>query len=169
MIYDMNQEAGHFTYVSECSNGKAQYTTPPLAELLDFYKNANTKIGYLVFEVSTALDKLPVPGAKITISKALGEDFFITKVIVTDIDGKTEPIALPTVSGYFSQAPGIVRPYSTYDASIAVPGYITVNILNIPMFENVTAIQPVSIFPDLGVTPIEDVQQIYDTTTPNWK
>ncbi|WP_206458857.1 carboxypeptidase-like regulatory domain-containing protein [Anaerovorax sp. IOR16] len=133
-----------------------------VAELLERYTTENSKIGYLLFKIETALGTLPVPNAKVTVSKPLGNGYYISKVVMTDIDGKTETFALPTVSAELSQAPGIIRPYSIYDVTVSAPGYFDVELFNIPIFENITAVQPINLFPDLGFGSGQKIEQIYD-------
>lgn len=178
MFYDIKQNPTQLSYSDSTDDSKISANDTPnikeihisqedakssVAELLELYSNENSKIGYLIFQVSTALGTLPVPDVRITVSKLLGDGYFLSKVISTDIDGKTAPIALPTVNASSSQLPGLIRPYSTYDATLEAPGFFTVNLLNIPMFENVTAVQPVTLFPDMGLGGGQSIQEIYGT------
>ncbi len=56
----------------------------PIAEYFNTYLQLNPAIGYLTFEVfndSPVRGRVPVPNAKITISKLLGDDYYFSKII----------------------------------------------------------------------------------------
>ncbi|WP_324822744.1 hypothetical protein [Sinanaerobacter sp. ZZT-01] len=161
MRYEISPQEESLHYLN-VNNDDNMNDTLSIAELLNDFSKENSKIGYLAFKIETALGTLPVPNAEVTVSKPLGNGFYLSKVVVTDIDGKTETIALPAVSAEISQAPGIVRPYSVYNASVSAPGFFTVELFNIPIFENITALQPINLFPDVGVGLGEKIEQIYN-------
>lgn len=167
MFNNLDQNSIQFPYtnandnVSLSQNEDSNNTDeqPRLIELLDLYFDSNPRVGDLVFQVSqqSPLEGLlPAPNAKVTVSKPLGNDFYVSKILTTDADGKTKPIALPTVASEVSLAPGDQNPFSTYNASIELQGFPNVDIFDIRVFENITSIQPVI----LGVSPIGTTQPI---------
>ena len=120
------------------------------SDLLQTYLNENPEIGYLTFEVyqeSPIEGILPVPNARITISKDLGDGFYYSKVITTNQDGETDPIPLPTVSRELSLIPGNARVYATYNVSVEAPDFLRNDIYNIQIFDGITAIQRVNLKP----------------------
>lgn len=124
---------------------------PEILELLETYLTTHSKTGNITFKVfqkSPLKGTLPVPNAKITLEKELGENYYISKIFTTGIDGKTETIALPTVSAALSQNPDNKEVNATYSATIEAEGFFPVYIENIPVFEYITTIQPVNMLPD---------------------
>ncbi len=118
----------------------------PISEYLNTYLSENPKIGYLVFNVfqnSPVRGRIPIPNAKITISKLLEDDYYFSKIIMTNENGETVPVHLPTVSRDLSLKPGEVRVYSTYQASVEAPGYQRQDIFDVEIFEGITAVQNV--------------------------
>lgn len=121
--------------------------------LLENYIEENPKIGYLIFQVyqdSPLEGVLPVPNAMITLCKDMGDGYHITKTIQTNEDGKTDPIAMPTVSADLSQNPENLQVYATYDAYIESPNFLPASVEDIPVFDGITTIQPVSLIPYYG-------------------
>lgn len=127
------------------------------AGLLNIYLENNPKVGYLTFQIteSSAVKGLsPIPNAKVTVSKAIGDSYYFSKILTTTIDGKTDPLGLPTVSSELSKVPGRGRPYATYNATVEAQNYMTKSILDIPIFEGITAIQSVTLEPILDKSTI---------------
>jgi len=141
MFYDKNQNP-----IPPPSN----QNEPQVIDLLQDYLNSNNKTGYLVFQVhqdSPIYGRLPIANAKITLCKLLGNGFYVCKVIMTDVDGKTEPVPVPTVSAEFSRSPENVITNAAYDVSVEAPGFVKSEVLNIPVFEGITSIQNVILTP----------------------
>jgi len=115
------------------------------------FLNMNPETGYLVFEVhedSPVRGRLPVPGARVTVSKPLGGVFYFTKIVETDESGWTEPIPLPTVSRDLSLRPGGERVFTSYHASIEAPGYERQDLFEIEVFDGITSVQHVALRPN---------------------
>lgn len=124
----------------------AQNNTATMSDYFTSYMQMNPGIGYLTFEVfnnSPLTGRVPVPNAKITVSKLLGDDYYISKILNTDVNGETEPLPLPTVSRSVSLKPGEGRAYATYHASVEAPGFQKQDIYDIQVFEGVTSVQRV--------------------------
>lgn len=109
-------------------------------EILAQYVQDNPKVGYLRFQITTAQGMLPVHNAVVTVSKSLGEDYFVSKVLYSDESGQTAVLALPTPSAQFPQG-GL--PYSLYDVKVTESGHKTIEVYSIPVFEGITSIQPI--------------------------
>jgi hypothetical protein len=130
--------------VSAAQNG------PPIAEYFNTYLNMNPMTGYLAFEVhqnSPVKGRVPVPNARVTISKLLGDDYYFSKVITTDENGETDPIPLPTVSRERSLKPGEGQAFASYRASVEAPGYIRQDIYDLQIFDGITSVQHVDLQP----------------------
>lgn len=131
-------------------------------DLYENFLNDNSKIGYIEFQVyqnSPLYGILPVANAKITVSKPIGNGYFVSKVIMTNSDGKTEPVPVPTVPGNLSLIPKNVRLYSTYNATVEAQNFLTTDVFDISVFEGVTSIQPINLIPNEGFNTIN--HQIY--------
>lgn len=92
----------------------------------------------------------PISGAEVVITHALDAAHSFSISTQTDASGKTDPLSLPAPNKSLSQAPGNGNPFVTYHAAISAPQYIPVEVLDIPVFDGVATIQPVSMEPDLG-------------------
>jgi len=124
----------------------AQNNESPLEEYFNTYLQLNPAIGYLTFEVfhdSPVRGRVPVPNARITISKLLGDDYYISKIIRTDADGETASLPLPTVSREVSQKPGDGRVNTDYHVSVEAPGFLRKDIYDIQIFDGITSVQRV--------------------------
>jgi len=133
----------------------------PLVNLLKSFLDSNPKTGYVMFQVSQESvlhGILPISNAKITISKLLGDDYFISKVVWTNEDGKTNPIPLPTVQSRLSTVPGNGIVNSNYIARVESPNFITKDVFDIQIFENITSIEAINLLPNN-----EELQRTYES------
>lgn len=122
--------------VSTTSSDSAE--TIPQAEL--------TGKGSLVVQVTLAKGAIPVEGATVTVTET--KDSSPIAKLVTDKSGQTKPLFLPAPSAKFSQTPnGYIRPYSIYNIRIEFPGYYVEEAINVPIFDKINSIQPVSLVP----------------------
>jgi hypothetical protein len=127
----------------------SSYASEP-TDLIEKYLAENTKTGFIITQVvqdSAIYGRLPVANAKISLCKYIGDGFYVCKVVLTDENGKSEPVAVPTVSAELSQHPdgGVVN--STYDITVEAPDFKRVEILGIPVFDGITSIQNVVMSP----------------------
>lgn len=124
-----------------------------IPELFNTYLSMNPKLGTLVFDVhqdSPVRGRIPVENAKVTISKLLGDEYYLSKIVMTDENGETKPVQLPTVSRELSLKPGEVRVYSTYRVSVEAPGYQRQDIFDVQIFDGITSVQHVDLAPVAG-------------------
>ena len=101
-------------------------------------------IGRLIAQVTTAGGALPIQGSTVTISQTNGTPLDIQ---TTDRSGRTPGIELPAPLARYSQTPGGIRPYSTYNMRVEKPGFYTQELLNIAVFDRIESIQPVALEP----------------------
>ena len=108
-------------------------------------------IGYLTIQARTAEDAVPLPGAQITILDDQGRNIY---ELITDESGETQPVPLETVSRDFSlQSSYAGTPYISYDVFAQVPGFNSIYVSGVPVFEGETAIQP------LAFVPMQEMQR----------
>ena len=108
-------------------------------------------IGYLVVHVTTARGAIPLEGAAVHIRS--NEDINTTPradilyATTTNRDGNTERIPLAAPPRENSMSPGEVPPYSTYHLEVRREGYGMQSFIALPIFAEVTAVQPVDLIP----------------------
>lgn len=102
--------------------------------------------GQLTFSVISTLGFIPVQNATITITTDSAPENVIAS-LVTDENGQTDMITLPTPPFVLSQSPGVIQPYASYNVEITAPGYEDVRIEGTEMFSDVTAVQLVRMNP----------------------
>ncbi len=107
-----------------------------------------TGIGQLQARIFTASDALPIENATVKI-KGAGENYRdIQYSLLTDVDGITKVVTLPTPSKNFSLSPSAAEfPYAVYDVEIAKEGYYTKRIHDVPIFDSIKAILPIEMLP----------------------
>ena len=135
---------------NHCISELPQLSVSEPADLIQKYLSENTKAGRIeiqVFQNCPIYGRLPIPNARISLCKFIGDGFYVCKVIQTDENGKTEPVAVPTVSAELSQHPdgGVVN--ATYDITAEAPGFQKIEIFDIPVFDGITSIQNVIMTP----------------------
>lgn len=109
-------------------------------------------IGFLQVVTKTANGALPVENAQINIyeytpSVDNGERGRIIYTLYTDQDGKAPKVALNTKSKELSMTPGNENPFSVYNIEASKEGFYSNSYINVPIFQGITAIQPVELSP----------------------
>ena len=125
------------------------------------FLSQNPAFGTLIFQVTGGQGAFPVPNATILLTKQLNDQQSLSFTIVTDESGKTAPVSLPAPSRELSQRPGNGIVFATYQAEISAPNYVTTKIRDLPVFDGITTIQPVSLSPDFG-QKTREVEEIED-------
>lgn len=136
-----------------------------VSQLINNYISENPKEGYLTFQVASGA--IPVSGSKIIVSKNVGDEVYIGKTLLSDMDGKTSVISLPAPDKMLSLTPGNVKPYSTYDIIVSANGYLTEYFYDVPVFEGITSLQPVILKPDVGAVNIKYNNPVYERSFQN--
>lgn len=110
--------------------------------------NSNN-VGYLRVRVYGAQEAFPIENALVLISatdRENGENGLV-RSLRTDISGLTESIPLWAKPKELSEEPGSLSPFSVYNVEIKKEGYYTVNDINVPVFEGISATLPVRLVP----------------------
>lgn len=110
-------------------------TLPPIAE--------TPFIGYLRVFVTTADRAQPIANAYVTVTR----DGTVYANTVTDQDGYTQVIPLPSVDPALTLTPGNLTPYSSYDIRVTADGFRTIQYEQVPVYGNNYVTQPVSLHP----------------------
>ena len=105
--------------------------------------------GRLAVRTFTAGGALPVENSIVRITGAMEENRDVMFTVLTDRDGITEKIPLPTSKESLSQSPNPSEtPYATYDIEVLKEGYYPKKIYGIAIFENTDTTLPVNMIPD---------------------
>lgn len=131
-----------------------------IVQLVKNFLKANPKTGYVIFHVfqeSPTAGKLPIPNARVAVSKYLGEGYFVSTIHMTDANGDTDMIPLPTVQTEPSSTPEQCNECPTYNARIEAPGFITKDILGFKVLQNTSSHEQVELLPGAN----EEVRQIF--------
>lgn len=107
--------------------------------------------GFLRIRVTEAAGTLPVEGAVVRITEYPGEDASAEGELLyslrTDANGLTPIVSLPAPPAGESLTPGAAQPYAVYNISVAYDGYYPVEGVGIPIFDRITAVQPIGLLP----------------------
>ena len=107
-----------------------------------------TEQGTLILNVEIANEAHPVDGALVRIYGADEENQEIIHTQITDRDGKTQRLYLPTKNRQNSLTPESAdAPYSRYDIEIEKNGFYTKRISGVSIFSGVESIQIVAMIP----------------------
>ena len=126
------------------------YPAPPeqVFQTFDEFLRANPRQGSVQFRTYTARNALPVPGAKITVTKVIGGKPHTFYTLTTDVSGQTEEVILPAPPVALSQKPDCeVQPYALYDADITAEGFRPVSVRGLPVFEGILSVQRTAMIP----------------------
>lgn len=105
-------------------------------------------VGTLKIRAYIAEGAYPLEGVVCTITGVDEWNRDISLIAVTDSDGVTEPISLPTPAPIYSQSAGSKEPsYSSYDVVVSKENYYTKRIRQVPIFAGVEAVLPVNMIP----------------------
>jgi len=104
--------------------------------------------GTLRVRTLTAGSALPVEGSIVRILGADENNRLIAHSLVTDNDGLTKAVALPTPDISYSLSPSSEEmPYSTYDVEVTATGYFPRKIFGVSVFSGINSIQPIAMIP----------------------
>ena len=105
--------------------------------------------GILVVAASAAGGAYPISGATVLVESDDEYDRVSPIARLTDRDGMTEEIALPTPPRSLSLTPeGSEAPYATYRIFVRKERYYDKLVRGVPIFEGVRATLPVNLIPD---------------------
>lgn len=110
--------------------------------------SSETPQGYLIIKVSTASGAIPVEDATVIVQGKDADNQDILISLLTDRDGLTKRVALPSPSRDLSSAPSPAsKPYSSYSIDVYKDGYYPQHYNGAPIFEGITAVQNARIIP----------------------
>ncbi len=110
-----------------------------------------TGYGYLIVHATTARGAIPLEGVQITV-RSYEPEFNVNRgevlqTLITGRDGNTERISLPAPPAPESQVSGNRQPFAIYNLEARREGYRGQNYFALPIFEGITAVQPVDMIP----------------------
>ena len=107
--------------------------------------NSNGTIEVRTFTAGSAL---PVEGSTVRILGAEEPNRTVAYSLITDVDGATGAVALPTADIEFSLSPSPAEtPYALYDIEVSSPGYYSKKIYGVAVFSGVDTVQSVAMIP----------------------
>ena len=131
--------------------------------------------GYLIVHATTARGAIPLEGVQILI-RGYEPEFEeprgdVIATLVTDRDGNTERIALPAPPKSDSMSPGTPSPFAIYNLEARLEGYRGETFVALPIFDGITAVQPVDMVPLLenGTSDSQrpESDRFYETEAPS--
>jgi len=133
-------------------------------------QNIMSGTGFLKVRVSAAREALPIENALVYISQSDDDNNGVIYSLRTNNSGETETVSLGAPPASTGQAPGGRRPFSLYNVEVSKPGYYTVVGTNVPIFDGVVSVLPISFVPvaefdELNADAPENI--IYNNTPEN--
>ena len=109
----------------------------------------NGDFGYLRFAVGTASGTIPLKDAAVYVytDPSDGDEGRLLYTLMTNEDGLTETVTLPTPPLSESFSPESPKPYSTYNVFAVKQGFYPTEGRTVPLFPGITSIQPVNLIP----------------------
>lgn len=102
-------------------------------------------IGYLIMQVRTAHDALPLQGARVTV---LDDEQNRVYEMITDVSGESRKVPLETVAaGYSLDQDFEGTPYVSYNVFAQAEGFDSVYVSDIPIYDGETAVLPLTLRP----------------------
>ena len=104
--------------------------------------------GYLIVKVSSANGAIPIENAVVIVQGKDESNQNILISLITDRDGLTPIINLPSPNAELSESPSPTsQPYSLYNIDVFKEGYYPQHYNGVPIFEGITAVQNAHIIP----------------------
>lgn len=126
-------------------------------------------VGYLIVRANTAGGAIPIENATVIIQGLEAENENIFYSLLTNRDGATQRVALPTKSKALSESPRQdSKPYLSYNINVYAVGYYPQRYTDVPIFEGVIAVQNARLIPsaELGANdPYYSISQTFDEST----
>ena len=109
--------------------------------------------GFIQISAYTAAGALPVSNVTVRISGNEEGNIGIEYSMITDRNGLTEVVALPTPAKSYSLSPGASeQPYAKYDVQASADGFYEKNIYDVAVFSGIKSILPLEMIPNAGFT-----------------
>lgn len=117
--------------------------------------------GTIITRVFTSRGQLPVENVTVSILRRIQNTVpQLLSVQISDRNGNTQPISVPTPEVENSQTPNMPAPYALFDIWAEHPGYQLLVIQNVQVFPGVSSIQnlPLVPLPEAGGRPSIEVE-----------
>ena len=122
--------------------------------------------GTLTVKAIIADGALPLTDTLINIRGADEENRFVEYSLLTDEDGLTPTVSLPTPSVEYSLSPNPTEiPYASYDVTAMANGYNPISIVGVSVFANTHSLQVVNMIPISENSKSPDESLNFDTQT----
>ncbi len=105
------------------------------------------ELGFLVVRVSTALGAIPLESATVNIRGNTEDSSGVLYSLLTDRDGLTQKVSLPSPPRELSEHPGEAVPFSSWNIDVFKEGYIPVSFQNVPVYSSIVSVQPAVLVP----------------------
>jgi len=106
-----------------------------------------TGSGYLVIRASTASGALPLEGATVSVRGNQPNFSAVIVTLTTERGGLTPKISLAAPPRGNSTSPGFENQFATYNVDVTLKGYFPASAQQVPIFDGITSVQPVSLIP----------------------
>ena len=108
---------------------------------------APSYVGYLRVYVFSGGGAEPLAGARVAVSRHQEDGDVLFANVVTDADGFTPVITLPTVDPALTMQPGNPQPFVLYDVTVTADGFIPSDYSNIPIYGDTYVTQSAAMVP----------------------
>ena len=133
-----------FPYTDDDLNGQPPYPQTPTAPPS---VGEQPYTGYLRVYVFSGNGAEPLPGARVAVSRREGESDTLFANVITDRDGFTPVIPLPTVNPALTMRPDVPSPFVLYNIEVTVDGFVPATYDNVPIYGNTYVTQPAAMVP----------------------
>lgn len=104
--------------------------------------------GTILTRVFTSRAQIPVAGATVAFTQRGTEGHHTLLALrVTDTNGRTEPVSVPTPDPSASESPGTVTPFAVCDIWVEAPGYELLVVENVQIFPGTQTLQELELIP----------------------
>ena len=158
----MNYTELHKLYYKNMKNDGIAYKEKKQNEIYMNQNAANQAVGYIILNVITGLNNIPLPNAQVIIYVRTDEN---TNIPVMNVLSTLNPILIQLPVAY-SPIPETItgeteNDYSIYDMIIYAEGYYTTRILNIRMYPEVRTDFNINMIPLIREKPVPNIEQIF--------
>lgn len=139
----------------------AEPTPTPIPSVSPIPTPSPSFVGYLRVFAFSGGGAEPISGARVIITQPEGDAQNIYANLITDRDGFTPVVALPSVDPALTLQPGSTKPYETYTVRVTADGFRPVEHRNVPVYGNNYVTQPAAMIPLLPGGEENDTQEFF--------
>lgn len=133
----------------------------------DLANREKIETGFMQIRATALQQSVPISGAKIVISKPVGEEASVMWSDTTDESGKSSIVELPAPSKALSERPGGAQPYAVYNVRVDAQGFYTVYNINAQVFPGQLSIVAVDMIPKKETELFTDGDMTFETPPSN--